>query len=146
MSGLTTEDPIITPWDLLPYWREAFASRNFVYFVTAYDVDDYPVKIGYAADPEQRLAELQCGNPTTLGLEVILLGTRRTEAVLHSHWRDYARVRGEWFGRGYEAAIINAGLEMAERQVEAYRAGCKIDKLHTDVISQVLLELDGVAA
>lgn len=57
-----------------------------------------PIKIGYAEDPDKRLANLQAGCPYRLVLleDVELEDARELEHKLHQRFR--ARVlRGEWF-------------------------------------------------
>ena len=52
------------------------------------------VKIGWARDPESRVAALQTGNPMTLSILWKVEGPY--EARLHTEFAPY-RVRGEWF-------------------------------------------------
>jgi hypothetical protein len=54
------------------------------------------IKIGYAADFEARLRELQTGNPVELELLGLLPGPRSLEYTIHAAFRD-ERERGEWF-------------------------------------------------
>jgi hypothetical protein len=66
------------------------------------------VKIGRAAYPEQRLAQLQIGNPTPLELLATVPGGRGEEYVLHKHFAAFG-VGGEWFKDCDEIrAFINA--------------------------------------
>jgi hypothetical protein len=55
-----------------------------------------PVKIGYARKPENRLRELQCGNPYPLQIVAVVDGGWTTEAVLHKRFAS-GRMEGEWF-------------------------------------------------
>lgn len=55
-----------------------------------------PVKIGYAASPAQRLAELQTGNHLDLRVLASFPGTLEDEAALHRRFA-ILRIRGEWF-------------------------------------------------
>lgn len=55
------------------------------------------VKIGYAEEPESRLAELQCGNPRKLELAAVLPDVEmQIEQLFHRVFARY-RHRGEWF-------------------------------------------------
>lgn len=65
-----------------------------------------PVKIGYATDPDRRLAELQVGSPERLVLFAVIPGDRADESRLHAHLRAY-RLRGEWFKP--VAPVLDAG-------------------------------------
>lgn len=54
------------------------------------------IKIGYAINPQKRLAEIQRMSPATLRILATIEGDRKREAELH---RQYAslRIYGEWF-------------------------------------------------
>lgn len=72
------------------------------------------VKIGYAASPTRRLAELQASSPLQLQLLVTLPGGRAEERQLHLR---FARLRrhGEWFDFGDDSGIepvVSAWLEI----------------------------------
>lgn len=55
------------------------------------------VKIGFAADPRERKAELQCASPFDLSLTAVVpWGTKGDEQALHGFLREH-HVRGEWF-------------------------------------------------
>lgn len=54
------------------------------------------IKIGYSSNPEQRLKELQVGNPHKLKLVNTMPGDSKTELSLHKLY-DSKRVHGEWF-------------------------------------------------
>lgn len=63
-----------------------------IYFVQSGDA----VKIGYAANPEARVAQLQCSTPhpvTILGLQP---GSPGDEKALHKRFARY-NIRREWF-------------------------------------------------
>jgi hypothetical protein len=53
-------------------------------------------KIGYSMTPEQRITNLQTGNPEPVILLGTIEGTQDTEARFHAQFHD-KRVRGEWF-------------------------------------------------
>lgn len=63
-----------------------------IYFLRA---GEY-VKIGYSADPAQRVADFQTANPIDLEIIAVHHGSRREEAMLHRKFAAH-RVRGEWF-------------------------------------------------
>lgn len=54
------------------------------------------VKIGYSKNPEERLAELQTGNPIRLKLLATFPGDAKTEKGLHEAFAKY-HWQGEWF-------------------------------------------------
>lgn len=64
-----------------------------IYFITA---GNKHVKIGYSANPEKRLKELQTGNPLKLKLVTTIPGSYETEKALHLYFTRNKR-EGEWF-------------------------------------------------
>jgi DNA-binding transcriptional regulator YdaS (Cro superfamily) len=58
--------------------------------------DSGPVKLGFAADPNRRIAGLQTGQPEKLAVLRIMEGCRGFETALHRHFAPL-RIRGEWF-------------------------------------------------
>lgn len=54
-----------------------------------------PVKIGYSAEPDRRLMELQVAHWTTLTLVRLLEGGEADEGALHSRF-NHLRLRGDW--------------------------------------------------
>ncbi|GGU62509.1 GIY-YIG nuclease family protein [Streptomyces lavendofoliae] len=54
------------------------------------------VKIGLGGNPQERLGQLQTGNPHELLLLWVHEGGRALESHLHATFLEY-RVRGEWF-------------------------------------------------
>ena len=66
------------------------------------------VKIGYGNNPEDRLSQLQVGNPNSLFLWVSFPGGQKEESDLHGFWKQF-RVRGEWFqyDRSIEGFIVD---------------------------------------
>lgn len=91
--------------------------RGFVYVISA-GPDRH--KIGMAANPAQRVRDLQTGVPDTLELIhfVEVSSPRRVEARAHRMLADH-RVRGEWFGVTAEVAIGAVSAVAAEYPVEA---------------------------
>lgn len=65
-----------------------------VYFIRA--GEDGPVKIGWAADVQGRMRELQTGNVATFVLLREFDGRKAEEAEFHRHYKAL-RIRGEWF-------------------------------------------------
>lgn len=88
-----------------------------------------PVKIGYSANPEERLARLQTASPNTLRLAATIpceseAEGRKLERTLH--WlaeKKYRRISGEWFlicgsWRGLlEQAVKAARMDAKEMQI-----------------------------
>ncbi len=68
-----------------------------------------PVKIGYSAQPEKRLKQLQTGASTKLNLcyqqSVKNNEAKRIERMIHKTL-GYKRSHGEWFNLSVEEAII----------------------------------------
>lgn len=67
---------------------------GFVYFIQARGGG--PIKIGYSANPEKRLAALQTASPYDLAILAIRPGSRDDEAALHDRLSAH-RLRGDWF-------------------------------------------------
>lgn len=53
-------------------------------------------KIGYASNPENRLAQLQTGNPFALDLISTIEGDIPKEKEIHKLFKEF-RLKGEWF-------------------------------------------------
>lgn len=68
--------------------------EQLVYFVQG--VDGGPIKIGLAADPDERLKELQVGSPARLLVRCVLAGGSLVERELHLQFAA-SRLWGEWF-------------------------------------------------
>lgn len=82
------------PGDIEPESTKAEDSR-YVYFVQA--VSGGPIKIGVAADPADRLAQLQPGNPERLQIIGVIPDAGRSgESILHLKFQR-SRLCGEWF-------------------------------------------------
>ena len=64
-----------------------------IYFITQ---SDEFVKIGVSNNPEERLAQLQTGNPNKLKIWFCIPGGLDEEVRLHSFFRC-VRAEGEWF-------------------------------------------------
>lgn len=65
-----------------------------IYFITA--GNNQYIKIGYAADPAERIKQLQTGNAERLKLIAATMGSKDDERRLHEKWH-YAQRQGEWF-------------------------------------------------
>lgn len=65
---------------------------GFVYFIAHQRI----VKIGFATDPDRRLAEIQYMSPVRLTLMARYPGTMWEEQALHAHFAKL-RLHGEWF-------------------------------------------------
>ena len=77
----------------------------YVVYAESYQV----VKIGYAADVDKRIRELQCGCPEPLQKLVVFPGEREEEKALHDRFSEY-RVQGEWFR--YEGPVVRFVWDM----------------------------------
>lgn len=53
-------------------------------------------KIGYSSKPENRLSQLQVGNPFALALVAFMPGEPQDEKLLHEKFKE-DRLKGEWF-------------------------------------------------
>lgn len=73
---------------------ENTTATGFVYFIRA--VGTSRIKLGFSAEPEKRLRELQTASPNRLVLLAKWPGTVAIERQLHKEFAEY-RVRGEWF-------------------------------------------------
>lgn len=69
--------------------------RGFVYFLQA-DPPDSPVKIGFSADVQSRVSQLQPGSPHPLKIVGLVAGDLFLETHYHRRFAD-ARMSGEWF-------------------------------------------------
>lgn len=67
--------------------------RGFVYFLL---VDDEHMKIGFAKQPDRRLAQLRVGIPGEINLFAAVPGTQADEQSLHALLARH-RTQGEWF-------------------------------------------------
>jgi hypothetical protein len=65
-----------------------------IYFI--HNVERRAIKIGYAANPIQRMRALQTGLPDTLELMGSIEGDMCRERDLHRRFESF-RIRGEWF-------------------------------------------------
>src|SRR3954452_12978050 len=97
------------------YWK-SINEGPFVYFVR--EGAEGPIKIGFAHDPIERVAALQCGNHRELRIVGLILAADAHEGQLHRHWAA-ARVRGEWFGNGYEQQILDTAERITTAQFKA---------------------------
>jgi hypothetical protein len=117
---MTRRKEIIDPCaaEVMEYWSSRRTYKRFIYFIQ--EGDEGAIKIGVADNPFKRLAEVQCGNPRDLRIAVVILAGLDTETLLHNHWRPLAGIRGEWFGRGHQSAILAAAARIAAAQIDAY--------------------------
>lgn len=74
--------------------RQSGERTTFVYFIQA--GHDGPIKIGIADDPEQRVRELQTGNPFRLEIRRVVPGGVGGEQALHALFA-HVQLEGEWF-------------------------------------------------
>lgn len=97
-----------------------------VYFIKC---NEY-VKIGVAMDVEQRLYELQTGNPYNLVLIGKIPGGYRTEGILHKRFREMHIVR-EWF------ILTQEMVDIAEGRIEV--------QIPKDTMSKSQFNLDNLS-
>ena len=70
------------------------------------------VKVGYTnMTAEQRLMQLQCGNPHGLRIIAVCPGTQEDEADLHERMVSW-RIRGEWYAHN---SVMRAVIRRAEK-------------------------------
>jgi hypothetical protein len=105
-------------------------AAGFVYFIG--EGFGQPVKVGWAADPQRRLRELQIGSPRRLAVLHARPGTKKDERALH-HRLKASRLSGEWFewsaplcdeiggGRGQFATVDEVAAAMGARTWEVLR-------------------------
>src|SRR5262245_20660403 len=67
---------------------------GYVYAIRAVTIGR--IKIGYSADPEVRLCNMQVGSPDVLEIIATWPGTEEQERKLHKHLNQW-RLHGEWF-------------------------------------------------
>lgn len=88
---------------------------GFVYFIRAGKRG--PIKIGWAVDPDRRLAALQTATADTLRIIAVERAERTREGHLH-HRFTKLRLSGEWFAPGPE--LLSYILEL-HRATNFYR-------------------------
>jgi hypothetical protein len=70
------------------------SALGYVYFVQG--ASGSPIKIGWAREPQKRIATLQTGRPEPLRALALIEGSRRLEGSIQKHYARL-RIRGEWF-------------------------------------------------
>jgi hypothetical protein len=89
----------------------AEVKTGFIYFVRAGRTN--AVKIGYAANPEDRVRELQCASPHQLHLLGYMPGSKFDEADWHRRFGK-ERIRGEWFTLSFNLRSAINELSIAD--------------------------------
>lgn len=70
---------------------------SVVYFIASSESGIERCKIGFTTgDPNKRLAALQSGSPTRLGIYCAIPGSKATEKLFHDTFSPL-RLHGEWF-------------------------------------------------
>lgn len=92
LDGLVIRAPVIH-WRPQP--RRTRTPPGGVYFIQCIG-PGHPIKIGYAKNVAQRLAEHQCSSPYELRLIRAVPGPRPLEREMHRRFAE-DRLRGEWF-------------------------------------------------
>jgi hypothetical protein len=80
-------------------WKTNVSSRR-VYFIGPHLRNGYPVKIGVARDPRERMKSFQTGHPERLHLHAVAYGDNQYEKLLHAKFARYKIENGanrEWF-------------------------------------------------
>lgn len=90
-----------------------------VYFIE--NAETRRIKIGTAANPEKRLADLQVGNDCELRLIGFVAGGLATESELHRRFAGL-RVRGEWFSPSVRVDVDKILAVAPEHQDRLRRA------------------------
>ena len=93
----------------------AVRQLSFIYFAIESD-DDSPVKIGTTLKtPHHRLNDFPTGNWRELRVRQVLIGDEHDEERIHTAFAP-ARIRGEWFGNGYQGRILEFADMAADLQ------------------------------
>jgi hypothetical protein len=111
---------------------------SFVYFIQV--GTEGPIKIGVAADPVARLADLQTANATELVLLATCEGGRAEEAHIHAVCRD-ARLRGEWFRPTSEVLAVAQNPEAALKVIVDRTAAMPEIAVHAEMCEQARVDL-----
>ena len=77
--------------------------NHYVYFIRQEGKGNQPIKVGFSLNPDERIKNLQTGNPNRLYLGASVPcdsedGARELEKTLH--WllkKKYRKLHGEWF-------------------------------------------------
>jgi hypothetical protein len=81
---------------------------HYLYVIAGSHATNGPVKLGFSADPDQRLLELQTGHPEPLIVHyrepINVERVRLYERLLHRD-NHHHRLRGEWFNLTVQEAI-----------------------------------------
>lgn len=124
-----------------------FADTLYVYFIA--EEDGGAVKIGSAKDPIKRLREMQTGNPRRLRVELVILGDRDLERLLHQYWEDFAiyaaDTRGrvgappntEWFRPEIREKLFPIIAHAAKAQVEVLKRDGASEGFSTNAVQLV---------
>lgn len=131
-------------WELEQPVTEVYTAGHgeFVYFIQERELEDLatePIKIGVAAWPQKRLRTLQTGNSRKLVVRQVILGGAFVETRLHRVWkRKGAQLRDEWFGKGYQRAILELAYEIALAQVAVIETGRRVEAGLTACVEDLL--------
>lgn len=101
----------------------------YVYLI--HQTESAYIKIGIADDPNDRLRQLQIGNPQLLYIAYLIECSNRDSAIrvehaLHAIFAK-KRIHGEWFDLGVTHAIktVNAILKMRESIISTHQFALK---------------------
>lgn len=107
-------------------------SIGFVYTIHAVGANQ--VKIGYSADPDQRLSRLQTGSATELELVATWKATDQDERELHRILAEF-RTQGEWF---------RLSPQEARQRLDEYFSAAERDFLNA-LLSQLQSQLSEIS-
>ncbi len=94
-----------------------------VYFATS--GEGMPVKIGYSANPERRVAELSRAHNLDLRLIRVIDGNLKLERRFHAAFA-HRRIEGEWFSFDPEMMTLETPPKAAPKMEQ--RSACLTDK------------------
>jgi len=97
-SGLANVDAYLSKEPPLPLWHVSEVRPEHFGFVYLMSAVEYPgiVKVGFSADPERRLIELQRAHQIKLRLEAYVVGTKLDEHLLQDTMAAHV-LANEWF-------------------------------------------------
>ncbi len=122
---------------------------NMIYLIKCAKTDT--CKIGYTSNPENRLIQLQTGNPFPLELISTIEGGLTEEKQIHSKFEPY-RLKGEWFQYTTEikdyfkidefmliySSLLSVFMEMGLAEIRIYGYLLKYSTEHKIDISKKL--------
>jgi Meiotically Up-regulated Gene 113 (MUG113) protein len=96
---------------------------GYIYAITA---GNY-VKIGWSADPEKRLVQLQHASPLKCVLAALMEGDKADEAEIHRSLSEH-RCRGEWYFASPAVEAFVRAMPLRYREPKRYTSGNAIPR------------------